>query len=438
MDKRAWSVRGGRFGNAPVSLTVPGDKSITHRALMLTGIADGRSEIHGFLDAADTRATLRIMQALGVRIEEAEGVLRIDGVGLHGLRAPHAMLECGNAGTAMRLLAGLLSGQAFNSALTGDASLNARPMGRIVDPLARMGARIQPESDGTAPLRIEGTVLRGITYEPGMASAQVKSAVLLAGLYAAGETRVTERKPTRPYTEQLLAAMGYPIVYGAGHAALFGGHPLNALRVDVPGDFSSAAFPLVATLMADHAKVILRNVGIDATRTGLMRALRLMGAQIQITDERREIFGAVADIEVVSGPLRGMTLPEDWVADMIDEIPVLCAAAAVANGVTVIRNASELRVKESDRIKTMVANLRAMNVDVEEFDDGLRITGNPSLSAATLQSFDDHRIAMSCAVLATRAHGESRIEGVANVDTSFPGFAMMMRSAGYAVEEITA
>ena len=410
---------------------VPGDKSVSHRAIMLAALAEGRSRITGFLEGEDTRATAAIFQRLGVVIE-AEGAERIvHGVGLHGLKPASGPLDCGNAGTGMRLLAGLLAGQGFDTELVGDASLSKRPMGRVIDPLRRMGARIDAREGGLPPLRIHGNnELQGIDFETPIASAQVKSAVLLAGLYARGETRVREPHPTRDYTERMLAAFGWPIEFGPGWARLTGGHRLRAVDVDVPADFSSAAFFLVAASVIPGSDLRLRRVGMNPRRTGLLAALRLMGADILEENPGEQGGEPVADLRVRHAPLRGVAIPEALVPDMIDEFPALFAAAALAEGRTVVRGAAELRVKESDRITVMAAGLRSLGGRIEETPDGAVIDGG-RLRGGEADSHGDHRIAMSLAIAAQRADGEVRIGDCANVATSFPGFIELARSAGF-------
>ena len=410
---------------------VPGDKSVSHRAIMLAALAEGRSRITGFLEGEDTRATAAIFQRLGVVIE-AEGAERIvHGVGLHGLKPASGPLDCGNAGTGMRLLAGLLAGQGFDTELVGDASLSKRPMGRVIDPLRRMGARIDAREGGLPPVRIHGNnELQGIDFETPIASAQVKSAVLLAGLYARGETRVREPHPTRDYTERMLAAFGWPIEFGPGWARLTGGHRLRAVDVDVPADFSSAAFFLVAASVIPGSDLRLRRVGMNPRRTGLLAALRLMGADILEENPGEQGGEPVADLRVRHAPLRGVAIPEALVPDMIDEFPALFAAAALAEGRTVVRGAAELRVKESDRITVMAAGLRSLGGRIEETPDGAVIDGG-RLRGGEADSHGDHRIAMSLAIAAQRADGEVRIGDCANVATSFPGFIELARSAGF-------
>ena len=423
---------------------VPGDKSISHRALMLAAIAEGTSRISGFLESDDTRATAAILQQLGVRIDTpVDGERIVHGVGLHGLRASvdsgaGGALDCGNAGTGMRLLCGLLAGQAFDSELVGDASLSRRPMARVIEPLQAMGALIHSNAGGLPPLRMTGgQSLRGIEFASPVASAQLKSALLLAGLYADGVTTVREPQPTRDYTERMLAAFGWPLSFSAGIATLEGGHRLRATDIAVPADFSSAAFFIVAASVVPGSELRLRTVGTNPRRTGLLSVLRAMGADIVeqeiVATDAREHGEALADLLVRSAPLHGIDVPPELVADMIDEFPILFIAAALADGVTTIRGAAELRVKESDRIVAMAAGLRALGVAIEETPDGAVIHGigaSGTLDAATIASHGDHRIAMSFAVAAQRASGEVRIADCANVATSFPGFVELATGLG--------
>lgn len=429
MDRLDWSSRRGQPLRG--SVRVPGDKSVSHRALMLAALADGRSHIRGFLEGEDTRATAAVLAQLGVRIDiPADGERVVHGVGLHGLRGTVQALDCGNAGTGMRLLAGLLAGQAFDSTLVGDASLSKRPMRRITDPLALMGARIDTR-DGLPPLRVHGgQPLRGIRYELPVASAQVKSALLLAGLYASGSTEIIEPHPTRDYTERMLEAFGWPIAFEPGRAKLDGGHALRATDVDVPADFSSAAFFLVAASIVPGSELRLPSVGLNPRRTGLLQALRLMGADIGIDNPRESGGETVGDLVVRHAPLRGIELPVELVPDMIDEFPVLFIAAAAARGRTVVRGAAELRVKESDRIATMAAGLRALGVAIEETPDGAVIDGG-AIGAGKVESLTDHRIAMSFAVAGLVADGAVRINDCRHVATSFPGFLELANGCGF-------
>ncbi|HEU4773560.1 MAG TPA: 3-phosphoshikimate 1-carboxyvinyltransferase [Lysobacter sp.] len=430
--RQDWVAMPGRAMQGVVR--VPGDKSVSHRAVMLGALADGVTEIHGFLEGEDTRATARIFGQLGVRIDTSEATrCTVHGVGLHGLRGTTASLDCGNAGTGMRLLAGVLAGQAFDSVLVGDASLSKRPMRRVTGPLATMGARIRTGTDGVPPLHITGgRTLHGIDYALPVASAQVKSAVLLAGLYAVGETVVREPHPTRDYTERMLAAFGWPIEFGPGIARLSGGHRLRATRVDVPADFSSAAYFLVAATVVPGSELRLAAVGMNPRRTGLLQALRLMGADIREENPCDNGGEPVADLIVRHAPLHGIEVPEALVPDMIDEFPALFVAAACASGTTVVRGAAELRVKESDRIATMAAGLRTLGIAIQETPDGAVIEGG-RFGTGSIDSHGDHRIAMSFAVAAQLAGGEVRINDIANVATSFPGFVELAGGAGMGI-----
>ena len=430
------SWRAGQGGALRGDIVVPGDKSISHRAVMLAAIADGTSRISGFLEGEDTRATARIFGQLGVRIEAPDANQRVvHGVGLHGLKGTSAALDCGNAGTGMRLLAGLLAGQAFDSRLVGDESLSRRPMKRVVEPLSRMGARIDTTDGGLPPLIIHSNkMLQGIDFKLPVASAQVKSAVLLAGLYAHGETRVHEPHPTRDYTERMLQAFGWPVVFEPGVARLSGGHRLTATNVDVPADFSSAAFFLVAASVVPGSDLVLRRVGMNPRRTGLLSALRLMGADITEENPGEQGGEAVADLRVRYAPLRGVAVPESLVPDMIDEFPALFVAAALADGTTTVTGAAELRVKESDRIATMATGLRALGATIDETPDGAVILGG-ALHGGDVDSHGDHRIAMSLAIAAQRASGEVRIADCDNVATSFPGFVALASACGFGLVE---
>ncbi|KRD39598.1 3-phosphoshikimate 1-carboxyvinyltransferase [Lysobacter sp. Root916] len=414
------------------TLRVPGDKSVSHRAVMLGALAEGVTRVTGFLEGEDTRATARVFERLGVRIETPSASERIvHGVGLHGLRASAQALDCGNAGTGMRLLAGVLAGQGFDSVLIGDESLSKRPMRRVTEPLAAMGARIDSKAGGLPPLRIHGgRGLQGIDYTLPVASAQVKSALLLAGLYAQGETVVREPHPTRDYTERMLAAFGWPIEFSPGYARLSGGHALRATQVAVPADFSSAAFFLVAASVVPGSELLLEAVGMNPRRTGLLAALRLMGADIVEEHARAEGGEAVADLRVRYAPLHGVEVPEALVPDMIDEFPALFVAAACAQGRSRISGAAELRVKESDRIATMAQGLRILGAQIEETPDGAIIDGG-ALQGGAVDSHGDHRIAMSFAVAAQRARGDVRIGDVENVATSFPNFDGLARGCGF-------
>jgi len=418
------------------TLDIPGDKSVSHRAVMFAALADGTSRIDGFLEGEDTRATAAIFARLGVRIETPSPSQRVvHGVGVDGLKAPAGELDCGNAGTGMRLLAGLLAAQPFDSVLVGDESLSRRPMRRVTGPLAQMGARIDTQGDGTPPLRIHGGQrLQGIHYELPVASAQVKSAVLLAGLYAQGETRVAEPHPTRDYTERMLRAFGASIDFAPGRASLHGGQRLRATDIAVPADFSSAAFFIVAASIIPGSRVRLRSVGLNPRRTGLLTALRLMGADIGEENHAEHGGEPVADLVVRHAPLKGVEIPVEVVPDMIDEFPALFVAAAAAEGPTLVRGAAELRVKESDRLAAMTSGLRTLGLRVDETDDGATL--HPGvLGSGTIESHGDHRIAMAFAIAGQLSTGQVRINDVANVVTSFPGFDRLAGQAGFALRQ---
>ena len=402
---------------------------------MFGALADGSTRIDGFLEGEDTRATAAIFAQMGVRIEApSEGVRIVHGVGLHGLQPPAGPLDCGNAGTAMRLLAGLLAAQRFDSVLVGDASLSKRPMRRVIEPLQAMGAIIE-SNDGRAPLRIRGgQSLQGIEYALPVASAQIKSALLLAGLYAQGETHVREPHPTRDYSERMLAAFGASCAFVPGEAALLGGFPLQARDVSVPADFSSAAFFIVAASIVPGSELVLRKVGMNPRRTGLLHVLRAMGADIVEEGAGEQGGEPLADLRVRHAPLRGIEVPVEHVPDMIDEFPALFVAAACAEGATVVRGAAELRVKESDRIATMATGLRALGIAVDETADGATIHGG-TLHGGEVESHGDHRIAMSFCIAAQRAAGEVVVHDVANVATSFPGFDTLARSVGFGLRQ---
>lgn len=412
------------------SVTVPGDKSVSHRALMLGSIAEGRTEVSGFLAGEDCLATLAAMRSMGVDIQQASATeMSIEGVGLHGLRGADADLDLGNSGTAMRLMTGLLAGQGFDSVLIGDESLSGRPMGRIIKPLSSMGAKIESR-DGKPPLIIRGQdKLQAIDYELPMASAQVKSAVLLAGLYADGTTRVTEPAVTRDHTERMLGSMGVSVVTNSGTIAITGGQQLHGCIVRVPADLSSAAFVMLAALLAENADIQIKNVGVNPTRTGVINILQSMGADITL--ENRQLLGEepVADIRVRSSKLRGGIVDPALVSLAIDEFPILFVAAAAALGKTVFSGIGELRVKESDRISAMADGMRILGISVDETPDGATVHGG-RFSGGIVQSCGDHRVAMSLALAGTIASDEVIVDDVAAVDTSFPGFCDVMAAIG--------
>jgi 3-phosphoshikimate 1-carboxyvinyltransferase len=410
---------------------VPGDKSISHRSIMLGALADGITAVSGFLEGEDSLATLRAFRQMGVEIDgPADGRVTIHGVGLHGLKAPSSPLDLGNSGTSMRLMAGLLAGQGFDCTLIGDASLSRRPMRRVTEPLSRMGARIETTSAGTPPLRIHPVGgLTGIHYDMPVASAQVKSSLLLAGLYARGETCVTEPAPTRDHTERMLAGFGYAVRRDGSRACVQGGGRLTGCAIDVPADISSAAFFLVGASIAPGSDLVLEHVGLNPTRVGVINILQRMGADIAVTSQRDVGGEPVADLRVRAAPLRGIRIPQDQVPLAIDEFPALFVAAACAEGETVLTGAEELRVKESDRIQVMADGLAALGAAARPTPDGIVIQGGP-IGGGRIASHGDHRIAMAFAVAALRAGGPIAIDDCANVDTSFPGFAALAAGAG--------
>jgi 3-phosphoshikimate 1-carboxyvinyltransferase len=414
------------------TLRVPGDKSISHRSIMLGSLAEGVTEVTGFLEGEDALATLQAFRDMGVVIEGPhQGAVRIHGVGLHGLKAAPGPIYCGNSGTSMRLLSGILAAQAFDSVMTGDPSLSKRPMERVAKPLRTMGAEIRTTGEkGTPPVTITGgKTLKGIRYDMPVASAQVKSGVLLAGLWAEGETVVTEPAPTRDHTERMLRGFGYAVKVDGPTVTLRGGGKLTATRIDVPADISSAAFFMVGASIAEGSDVTLQHVGLNPTRIGVINILRAMGADLTVQNEREVGGEPVADIRVRSARLRGIRIPEDQVPLAIDEFPALFIAAACAEGETVLTGAEELRVKESDRIQVMADGLTTLGIDARPTPDGIVIRGG-RLGAGRVVSHGDHRIAMSFAMAALRAAGPIEIEDCANVATSFPDFTGLARRAG--------
>ena len=410
------------------TLTVPGDKSITHRAIILSALADGEAVITNYCPGEDCLRTAQAFQAMGVPIEIAPDRMRVAGKGLRGLREPESIVDCGNSGTGIRLLAGVLSGQDFFSVLTGDDSIRRRPMGRIVGPLREMGAMIAGRRGGElAPLAITGARLRGIAYKSPIASAQVKSSVLLAGLFAEGTTSVTEPALSRDHTERLFDYLGIPLTRNGLTVSLTGQRSFAAKDIPVAGDLSAAAFFLVGASLVPDSDVTITGVGVNPTRTGILEILREMGARIDLVYPRTQAGEPVADLRVRMAPLRGVTIGPDRIPQTIDEFPILCVAAACAQGETNIAGASELRVKESDRIATMAMELRRMGAEVEERPDGLRINGGRPLKGAVCQSHGDHRVAMAMAIAGLVAQGETRVEDMACVATSFPAFDKNLR-----------
>ena len=410
------------------TLTVPGDKSITHRAIILSALAEGEATISNYCQGEDCLHTVYALQALGISVEITDDRLTVSGKGLWGLQEPQQILDCGNSGTGIRLLAGVLAGQDFFSVLTGDASIRKRPMGRVVGPLREMGAVIAGRRGGElAPLAITGARLHGLAYLSPIASAQVKSSVLLAGLFAEGTTSVTEPSLSRDHTERMLGYWGVPITRNGLTVSLIGRPSYGAKDIAVAGDLSAAAFFLVAASLVPDSDVTIVNVGVNPTRKGVLEVLHTMGARIDILNLREEAGEPVADLRVRATSLHGIMIDESQIPSTIDELPVLCVAAACAQGETVISGARELRVKESDRIAAMATELRRMGVAVEERPDGLRILGGRPLKGAVCQSHGDHRVAMSMAVAGLVAQGETRVVDTACVATSFPRFDKKLR-----------
>ncbi|MCH7822564.1 MAG: 3-phosphoshikimate 1-carboxyvinyltransferase [Proteobacteria bacterium] len=428
-------VQPSAVGDATV--TVPGDKSVSHRALMLGGVAEGRTDISGFLAGEDCHATLTAMAAMGVHVEQdTDTQITVHGVGLQGLKAPDGPLNLGNSGTAMRLMTGLLSGQSFTTMLTGDDSLTGRPMQRVISPMLEMGASIDSDS-GYPPLTVQGRFpLRGIDYTLPVASAQVKSAILLAGLYAEGVTSVSEPAVTRDHTERMLESMGVTVEKSGNSIQIDGRQAPRGCHIQVPADLSSAAFVMLAALIADKADVRIRDVGVNPTRTGVIDILQAMGADISLENPR--LFGhePVADIRVRSSELHGGQVDPSLVSLAIDEFPVLFVAAAAAQGKTVFSGLGELRVKESDRIASMASGLRTLGIRVDESADGAVVHGG-RFSGGVVGSHGDHRVAMSLAIAATIAQGPVTITDTMSVDTSFPGFVDCLVDLGVQIETDT-
>ncbi|HIW26047.1 MAG TPA: 3-phosphoshikimate 1-carboxyvinyltransferase [Firmicutes bacterium] len=404
-------------------ITVPGDKSISHRSVMLGSIAKGDTKISGFLTGEDCLSTIDCFKKLGIDIEVNGTDVTVHGKGLKGLSAPAETLDVGNSGTTLRLMSGILSAQPFTTRLTGDSSIQKRPMGRVASPLGLMGAKITSENEKmTAPLTIEGQSLHGIDYTLPVASAQVKSALILAGLYADGETRITEPEATRDHTEIMLNYLGADIRKEGDTIVVRPAAELTGKDITVPGDISSAAYFIAAALISKDSEVLIKNVGVNPTRTGIITAFKAMGGNIELTNERTVCGEPVADILVRSSRLHGVVIKGAIIPKLIDEIPVIAAAACYASGETVIADAAELRVKESDRIKTMAAELGRMGATVIQTDDGMIILGGIPLHGAVCESYNDHRVAMSVAVAALGAKGETQIKDCGCVDISFPGY----------------
>ncbi len=423
-------------GKLTGELRVPGDKSISHRAIMLGSIAEGVTHVTGFLEGEDALATLSAFREMGVTIEGPDnGEVTIHGVGMNGLSLPDNALDLGNSGTSIRLLCGLLAGQKFNTVLKGDSSLAKRPMGRVIDPLAKMGA-VVGSNEGKLPLHVQGgNTLYGIAYELPMASAQVKSCLLLAGMYAKGKTTIVEPAPTRDHSERMLKGMSYPITVDGNKVVIEGGGKLIATDIDVPSDISSATFFMVGAAIAPGSDITLKHVGINPTRIGVINILRLMGAHITLTNEGETGGEPVADIRIQYAPLKGITIPEEQVPLAIDEFPAIFIAAACAEGRTVLTGAEELRVKESDRIQVMADGLSSLGIEAIATDDGIVIEGG-TIGSGEIDSHGDHRIAMSFAMAALQAGGTIVIQNCANVATSFPNFVELATGAGLELAEL--
>ena len=423
-------------GSVTGTIRVPGDKSISHRSIMLGSLADGITEVSGFLEGEDALATLQAFRDMGVVIEGPnQGRVRIHGVGLNGLQSPPGPIYVGNSGTTIRLLSGLLAAQQFDTELSGDESLSKRPMERVAKPLRLMGAQIESGEGGRPPLKIKGgSDLKAISYEMPMASAQVKSCLMLAGLYADGVTSVTEPAPTRDHTERMLQGFGYAVEQNGSEVSVTSGGTLTATQIDVPADISSATFFLVAAAITPGSDLTLEHVGINPTRVGVLNILQLMGADLELMNEREVGGEPVADIRIRYAPLKGIQVPEDQVPLAIDEFPALFIAACCAEGETVVSGAEELRVKESDRIQVMVDGLKALGADIEGTPDGAIIRGG-QLHGGEVFAHGDHRIAMSFSIAALRSSGEIKINDCANVATSFPTFVNLAQKVGLNVNE---
>jgi len=405
------------------------DKSISHRSIIFSSLAQGKSIIRNFLRAEDPMSTLHAFRALGVNIDDTRDDIIVNSKGIHGFKEPSNVIDCGNSGTTIRLISGVLSGNPFFSVLTGDESLRTRPMGRIIVPLQKMGADIRARGNNNyPPLAITGRTLHAITYALPVASAQVKSAILLAGLYAEGETKITEPTKSRDHTERMLPAFGAEITVDGLHITMRSGLELRGADIEVPGDFSSAAFFIAGALLINNSDITIKGVGINPTRTGLISALKEMGATIDISNTRTVSGEPIADIHCHGGKaLKAIHITKETIPALIDEFPILCVAATQAEGTTIIKGAEELRVKESDRIKSMATELKKMGVEIEEFEDGLSIKGNCKLKGSVVESYRDHRIAMALSIAGLIADGTTTIQGVSSVNISFPGFFELLR-----------
>ena len=420
------------------TIKVPGDKSISHRSIMLGSIADGVTKVSGFLEGEDSLATLSAFKDMGVKIERNGSNVTINGVGKYGLKEPINSLNLGNSGTSIRLMSGLLSAQSFDSELCGDESLSKRPMGRVIEPLRLMGADISG-NDSKPPLLIKGgKQLSSIEYTLPVASAQIKSCLLLAGLYSDGKTTIIENGISRDHTERMLKGFGYDVTSSSNTISLMGGGSLKSCDIDVPSDISSAAFFMVAGCISENSSIVLEAVNINPTRTGVIDILRLMGGNLELLNQRLQAGELIADIKVTSSELKGIEIPENLVPLAIDEFPVLFIAASCAKGETVLTGARELRVKESDRIQVMADGLTALGIDNEVLDDGIRIIGGEfKEQTSSIKSHHDHRISMAFAIASVKSKFNIEIEGVDNVKTSFPNFVELANSIGMKIKEGT-
>ena len=419
------------------SIKVPGDKSISHRSIMLGSIADGVTRVSGFLEGEDSLATLNAFRDMGVQIERNGSNVVIHGVGMRGLKEPKNPLNLGNSGTSIRLMSGLLSAQNFDSKLCGDESLSTRPMGRVINPLREMGADIFGD-DSRPPLTIKGgSKLSGIEYTLPVASAQIKSCLLLAGLYGEGITTVIENGISRDHTERMLRGFGYDVISSNNRISLLGGGSLKGCDIEVPSDISSAAFFMVAGCISKDSSITLNSVNINPTRTGVIDILKLMGGNIELLNQRLQVGELIADIKVSSSNLKGIEIPENLVPLAIDEFPVLFIAASCADGETVLTGAKELRVKESDRIQVMADGLTSLGIENHVLEDGIRILGGEfTKQTSSIKSHHDHRISMAFAIASVRSKFDIEIEGVDNVKTSFPNFEVLANSIGMSIKQV--
>jgi len=418
------------------SIKVPGDKSISHRSIMLGSIAEGVTRVSGFLEGDDSLATLNAFKEMGVAIQREGSNVTIQGVGMNGLKEPRKPLNLGNSGTSIRLMSGLLSAQTFDSVLCGDESLSSRPMGRVINPLQEMGADISG-NDSKPPLVIKGgKQLSAIEYTLPVASAQIKSCLLLAGLYSEGTTSIIENGISRDHTERMLKGFGYDVISSPNKISLLGGGTLKGCEIEVPSDISSAAFFMVAGCISENSSIHLNSVNINPTRTGVIDILKLMGGNIELSNERLQAGELIADIKVTSSRLKGIEIPESLVPLAIDEFPVLFIAASCAEGETILTGAKELRVKESDRIQVMADGLTSLGINNEVLEDGIRISGGEfKKQTNSIRSHHDHRISMAFAIASVRSKFDIEIEGVDNVKTSFPNFIELANSIGMKITQ---